>query len=63
MEAGLPDDIHPVYYDINPDCSARLKLRTREGATRAIPLTRGGKLGLSYAFRSYEDILDTRFPL
>ena len=27
-----------------------------------LPLTRGGKLGLLNAFKSYEDVLDTRFP-
>jgi len=33
------------------------------GLRASIPLTSGGKFGLSYAFSSYEDILDTRFPL
>lgn len=62
MEAGLPDDVHPVYYDINPDCVTRLKPEV-EGLGVPVPLTRGGKFGLSYAFSSCEDILDTRFPL
>ena len=26
MEAGLPDDIHPVHYDVNPNCATGSKL-------------------------------------
>lgn len=60
-ETSLTQNIVPVYHDIDANCGGSA-LRLNQNRSTGAPLTNGGKFGLPNALRSYDDILDTRFP-
>lgn len=62
-QARLTDDVLPVDHDIDADCDVyRMSDRRNKDVTIAVPFTKGGKLGLPKALRSYADILEHRLP-
>ena len=61
FQTGLTNHITPVDRDVNANCE-NCEYRDSDDANWKIPLTRGGKLGLLNAFRSYDEALDTLLP-
>ncbi len=62
-QARLTDYVLPVDHNVDADYSAyRMSDRKNEDITTTVPFTKGGKLGLLKALRSYDDIFEQRLP-